>query len=401
MRFFVTLHVRSICLTTALSTAAAFALMTSTPIQAQTTEAAASAPVAFVYVSNNPSGSSTNEIQGFAAAANGRLTPVPGSPFRDDVTSMANNGKYLYASTRSGIYVAGFAIEANGALRWSASTDIVQYNQDDCGSSGPLFLDHTGASLYDMEFDGNACANNSYQSLATNTSSGRLRNIGSGASGEWFYLPATFIGNNVYAYTAVCLYDMYWEIAGFKRGSSGLLSQININAPTPAPKTGDFFCPSQAAADPTNHLAITFQPVNQNTFSPDGPAQLATYTAGSSGNLSTTSTVGNMPDAAVGTVTGIGMAPSGKLLAVAGTAGLQVFHFNGASPITHDTGLLTKYQVDQVFWDNDNHLYAISQSAGKLFVFTVTPTGANQAAGSPYTISNPLDLAVQPRTPKP
>jgi hypothetical protein len=397
----VTLHAKSICLMTALSTAAAFALMMSTPIQAQTTEAAASAPVAFVYVSNNPSGSSTNEIHGFAAAANGRLTPVPGSPFRDDVTSMANNGKYLYASTRSGIYVAGFAIEANGALRWSASTDIVKYNQDDCGSSGPLFLDHTGASLYDMEFDGNACANNSYQSLATNTSSGRLRNIGSGASGEWFYLPATFIGNNVYAYTAVCLYDMYWEIAGFKRGSGGLLSQININAPTPAPRTGDFFCPSQAAADPTNHVAITFQPVNQNTFSPDGPAQLATYTAASSGNLSTASTVGNMPAASVGTVTGIGMAPSGKLLAVAGTAGLQVFHFNGASPITHDTGLLTKDQVDQVFWDNDNHLYAISQSAGKLFVFTVTPTGANQAAGSPYTISNPLDLAVQPRTPKP
>ncbi|HEY2000750.1 MAG TPA: hypothetical protein VGG80_00455, partial [Acidobacteriaceae bacterium] len=346
-------------------------------------------------------GSSTNEIHGFAAAANGRLTPVPGSPFRDDVTSMANNGKYLYASTRSGIYVAGFAIEANGALRWSASTDIVKYNQDDCGSSGPLFLDHTGASLYDMEFDGNACANNSYQSLATNTSSGRLRNIGSGASGEWFYLPATFIGNNVYAYTAVCLNDMYWEIAGFKRSSGGLLSKISINAPTPAPKTGDFFCPSQAAADPTNHVAITFQPVNQNTFSPDGPAQLATYTAASSGNLSTTSTVGNMPAASVGTVTGVGMAPSGNLLAVAGTAGLQVFHFNGASPITHDTGLLTKDQVDQVFWDNDNHLYAISQSAGKLFVFTVTPTGANQAAGSPYTISNPLDLAVQPRTPKP
>ena len=141
--------------------------------------------------------------------------------------------------------------------------------------------------------------------------------------------------------------------------------------------------------------------MNQNTFSPDGPAQLATYTAGSSGNLSTTSTIGNMPETSVGTVTGVGMAPSGKLLAVAGTAGLQVFHFNGASPITHDTGLLTKDQVDQVFWDNDNHLYAISQSAGKLFVFTVTPTSANQAAGSPYTISNQLDLAVLPKTPRP
>jgi hypothetical protein len=402
MRFFVTLHAKSICLMTALSTAVASAQMTSTRAQAQTAEATAStAPVAYVYVSSNPNGSSTNEINGFAAAANGRLTPVAGSPFRDDVTSMAANGKYLYASTRNGIYVAAFAIEANGALHWSASTDIVKYNQGDCGSSGPLFLDRTGASLYDMEFNGDACSNNSYQSLATNTSSGRLRNLGSGASGEWFYLPATFIGNNVYAYTAVCLYDMYWEIAGFKRSSSGLLSQININAPTPAPKTGDFFCPSQTAADTTNHVAITFQPVDQNSFSPNGPAQLAAYTAGSSGNLSTASTVANMPAASVGTVTGLGMAPSGKLLAVAGTAGLQVFHFNGSHPITHDTGLLTKDQVDQVFWDNDNHLYAISQSAGKLFVFTVTPTSASQAAGSPHIIAHPQSLTVQPRTPKP
>ena len=174
---------------------------------------------------------------------------------------------------------------------------------------------------------------------------------------------------------------------------------MDINAPTPAAKTGDFWCPSQTAADPTNHVAITMQAVDQN-FSPDGPPQLATYTADSAGNLSTTSTPANMPQTAVGTVTDIKMAPSGKLLAVGGTAGLQVFHFNGASPITHDTGLLTNKQVDQFFWDNANHLYAISQSAGKLFVFTVTPTSATQAPGSPYTIAHPQNIAVQPRASK-
>jgi hypothetical protein len=94
------------------------------------------------------------------------------------------------------------------------------------------------------------------------------------------------------------------------------------------------------------------------------------------------------------------MAPSGKLLVVGGTGGLQVFHFNGSNPITHDTGLLTKTPVDQSFWDNRNHLYAISQSAGKLFVFTVTSTSATQAPGSPYTISHPQNIVVQPRTPR-
>jgi hypothetical protein len=106
-----------------------------------------------------------------------------------------------------------------------------------------------------------------------------------------------------------------------------------------------------------------------------------------------------MPQASVGTVTDLKMAPSGRLLAVGGTAGLQVFHFNGASPITHDTGLLTKSPVDQFFWDNANHLYAISRAAGKLYVFTVTPTSATQAPGSPYTISGPQNIAVQPKTP--
>jgi hypothetical protein len=92
------------------------------------------------------------------------------------------------------------------------------------------------------------------------------------------------------------------------------------------------------------------------------------------------------------------MSPSGKLLAVGGDAGLQVFHFNGSKPITHYTGLLAQDEIDQVFWDNDNHLYAISSISGKLFVFTITPTSHRQAPDSPYTIINPQNIAVLPKT---
>jgi hypothetical protein len=363
-----------------------------TAVQSPTT----SSPVAFVYVSSNPNNSSTNEIQAFAAAADGKLTRVNGSPFRDDITNMASNGKYLFGSTRNGIYVAAFLIEPDGALRWERSTDIVEFNHDDCGYSGPLFLDRTGTSLYDMEFRSD-CANNSYHSLAVNRSSGHLQSLGATVGDAWLNLPASFIGNNIYAYSAVCLGNLYWEIAGFKRSSNGTLTQIGINAPTPARKANDFWCPSQTAADPTNHIAITMQAVNQN-FNPDGPLQLATYTADNAGNLHTTSTPANMPQTAVGTVADLKMAPSGKLLAVGGTAGLQIFHFNGASPITHETGLLTKSAINQFFWDNSNHLYAVSQSAGKLYVFTVTPNGASEAPGSPYSVSLPQNIAVQPRT---
>jgi hypothetical protein len=355
------------------------------------------APVAFVYVSSNPNNSSTNEINAYAASADGRLTPVTGSPFADDVTSMAVNGKYLFGSTRNGIYVAAFHIQSDGALQWSKSTDIVQFNPDDCGNSGPLFLDHTGSTVYDTETFSD-CSNNSYQSLGVNGFTGQLHNLGSSGSDAWLYLPASFIGNNIYAYSAGCLSDMYWEINAYKRSSTGALRSINIAAPTPTAKAGDFWCPSLTAADPTNHVAITLQAVDQN-FNPDGPARLATYTADNSGNLSTTSTLQNMPQTAVGAVNDIRMAPLGTLLAVAGSSGLQVFHFNGSKPTTPATGLLTNAPIDHAFWDNDHHLYAISQNAGKLYVFTVTSSSATQAPGSPYTISHPQNLAVQPKTP--
>jgi hypothetical protein len=90
------------------------------------------------------------------------------------------------------------------------------------------------------------------------------------------------------------------------------------------------------------------------------------------------------------------MSPSGQLLAVAGHEGLQVFHFNGSRPVTHYTGLLTKESIGQMFWDNNNHLYAISNTAGKLLVFTITPTTHQQAQGSPYTVPGAQDIIVQP-----
>jgi len=77
---------------------------------------------------------------------------------------------------------------------------------------------------------------------------------------------------------------------------------------------------------------------------------------------------------------------------------VQIFHFNGSSPVTHYTGLLTTNPITQMFWDNSDHLYGIS-SAGLLYVGTVTPTKITSAPGSPYKITGPQDLIVQPLTP--
>jgi len=357
--------------------------------------ASAPSPAAYVYVSSTVKGGNVNEVEAFSAATNGKLTAIEGSPFQENVSTMAVNGKYLFAVDRNGFDLDAYTIEADGALHFATSTNASQ--SGDCNFLGPMVLDHTGSTLYDMEYNGSGCANNTFESFEVNKSNGALNDLGNSSANDWLYLPVSFIGNNAYAYTASCLSNMYWGIYGFKRSSSGLMTEIDAKATPPTPPTGYFYCPSQAAADPTDHVAISMQPVNQSTFDPDKPAQLATFTADSNGNLTTGSTSANMPQAAVGTVTDLNMAPGGKLLAVGGTAGLQIFHFNGSSPITHYTGLLTSDEIDQFFWDNQNHLYAISRSKGKLFVFTVTPTSYSEAPGSPYSINQPVDVIVQPK----
>ena len=105
-----------------------------------------------------------------------------------------------------------------------------------------------------------------------------------------------------------------------------------------------------------------------------------------------------MPSVAVGNVNDYWMSPTGKFLAVGGSGGLQVFHLNGANPITKYTGLLTANPIDQMFWDNANHLYALSRTAGKLYVFTVTSTSVTQAPGSPHSIFKPQSIIVLPKT---
>ena len=351
-------------------------------------------PVAYVYVSFTPHNSNVNEIAGFAAASNGKLTPVPGSPMTADVTSMAVNGVYLFGSNRNGVYVDTYAIESNGALTLANQTDVARYTSGDCGITGALFLDHTGHSLYDTEYLGDSCSNNDYLSLGVGKT-GTLTNVGSGSASAWLSQPATFTPNNRFAYSVSCLGDSYWAIFGLERRSNGLLTAMsNFDAKLPAPKTGDFYCPSQVAADPVDHVAMALQPVN-SFFEADGGPQIGSFTVAANGNLATTNTHLDMPVSEVGTALSISMSPSGKLLAVGGSAGLQIFHFNGAAPPTAATGLLTKDEADQVFWDKNDHLYAISTPQGHLHVYTITPTHHHESPGSPYSLESPQGLAVQ------
>jgi hypothetical protein len=388
--------------TTMLGTAAGFAQVTLAQQNGEgaVTAATSTSPVALVYVASTPNNSSTNDIVGFSAASNGKLTPIPGSPFTANVRSMAVNGKYLFAPNQSTPFIESYRIESNGTLKFAAQTDYMKADpSSNCGGGGPVFLDHTGASLYMLEFDGTVCANNVYESFMVNNSTGGLKYL-SYASGDAFPqlgYAASIIGSNKYVYIADNENDMYYETFGYVRNSNGSLTKLKLNTPMPSspPPGATGFCPYLAATDPTNHVAFVEQPCSP-PGGQTGRPELAVYTAGSNGSLTTTSSGKNMPTTALTYVNVLRMAPSGKLLAVGGVGGLQIFYFNGASPITKYTDLLTTSTIDQVFWDKSNHLYAISGSAGKLYVFTVTPTSHSQATGSPYTVSKPAGLIVQP-----
>lgn len=358
---------------------------------------ALSQAVAYVYVANNPKNSSTNEITAWSVAGDGKLTPIFGSPFRENVDAMAVDGGHLLAVNHSRPNIDTFVIENGGGLRYEATTDYaVHAPNDNCPVANQIFFDHTGATLYVQEFNAD-CANTGVASFALKKENGRLRYLGIDITGVFPGVTnaAFFTGDNKLAYTASNSDCMYYTIYGFKRGSNGLLSDAGSVANWPAPPPNfRRFIPDLVAADPYNNLAVLMQPANPPGCSSE-PLQIATYTANSSGVISTRSTYADMPTTPIKNPTDMKMSPSGKLVAVAGQEGLQVFFFNEGFPAARYTGLLTKAPIDQIFWDNSDHLYGISQATNKLYVFTITPTHASHAPGSPYPISAPQHLIVQ------
>lgn len=335
----------------------------------------------------------------YAADNNGTLTAIPGSPFNEDVGYMVVNGLYLMAAVNKQPLVNTYNIHSDGKLTFATQTSYAQENNKNCGAAGALFFDHTGQTLYVQEHDID-CSNSGTASFAVQHETGQLNYLGNTITGSEYdnNHAAFFTGNNQFAYAAGPPGCYIYSVDGFQRADSGLLTSFDDGAPAYLPgPPGGFrdYVPDLAAADTSNHIAITETPAN-----PPGcaglPVSISTWTADANGKLTTTSTYANMPTTAILNPYDLKMAPAGQLLAIAGKEGLQVFHFNGADPVTAYTPLLTTDPISQIFWDNNNHLYAISKSANKLHVFTITGTDYSEASGSPYTISSPNNLIVQP-----
>jgi hypothetical protein len=415
----------TVLLATALALVSAAPALSQIPIDPadqSAQENAVSAPVAHVYVTG------ATQVYAFSAAADGRLTPVPGSPFSDSLSWIAANSHYLFGTEADGATIASFSMASDGALKKVASINTTNFYSGRNGGGGcsPYFpvqfrIDHSGENLYNAVDPEDGFCGSVFQSFRIDNSNGELTYLG---ASNWILNGGPsmdFLGNNEYAYSPQCTYvdgNASYFIVGFKRLSSGELDGFNTGPYTgaagpipPDPSGQGNYCPLAVAPDPTNHVAVVLRDVANPD---DAPARqgvaaeccneapvIATYTAAANGQISTTSTYHNMPTAETAdyqmTEGQMRMSPSGKLLAVGGS-GLEIFHFNGANPITKYKTVLANKPITQIYWDKNNHLYAIeyngASSTGKLYVYTVTPTSVTEAPGSPYAIPSPGSLTV-------
>jgi hypothetical protein len=398
---------------TCLKLVTCLAVLSAAPAFCQTTddEAAsnsAAAPVAYVYVQT------TNGVNLYDAAANGALTLVNGSPFKTVGEMIGSNGKYFI--TLGTNWVHSYAIEADGAIGKQVSEintldyDVASGETAFLNSAG---LDHTGQNLNVMlEYSDSSNDYIAFQSFSI-SKTGALTFNGSLVFSNndnvycWYQQFPSFTANNEFAYAGNNGIDFdcgaVGPLIGFTRKSDGVLQFLNnLRETDPKPWPNYEWVLNSVASDPTNHLAVALYGYDGDTpYEQNTNVQLASYSEDSEGNLVSTNTYEDMPAPLVAPDV-IRMSPTGKLLAVAGSgsdpsdftqpvSGLQIFHFNGAGPITSYSKVLTSanFYQSSLHWDNNNHLYAIGspkQNVSQLFVYTITPTSISEAPGSPYTI---------------
>jgi hypothetical protein len=352
-----------------------------------------SSPVAYVYVSR------PTHIDAFAAASDGKLTLI-GSPIVKDVSHMSVTQKYLFGLDDNDIDIDTFTIESNGAIKYLTDVDAKKYTSDgtDCSSLGPIQLDHTGSTLYNL-LDDHCLGGQAYQAFKIE-SNGDLQFLNTAFAGlpaDVVVLgPISFLGNNKFAYQVGCSDDdglTGASIVGYKRTSTGALELAGGGGGFPTPKNSDDnYCPGVIATDSTDHLVESLQEYSFYDGEFEGPWSLASFTGNSEGNLTTKSTYENMPSTSIGFVSTMSISPSSKLLAIGGT-GFQVLHFDGGNPITKLTGTInTSGSVEEFAWDNSSHLYVLTSN--EFYVYNVSSTSVKEATGSPYSIPEVSSLIV-------
>jgi hypothetical protein len=367
----------------AFTLALVFSLGAVLPISAQSS-------AAYVYVqSTGPAG----PVYGYSASSGGQLTAISGSPFKPGTAIIGSNKTEFFTIGKTLLH--SYAVGSNGAIGAQKSQiGFLNYSGNLCGGGttgiSDAVLDHSGQYLYVRLQNGSTGSCSAYQTFKANSDGSFTfegdsqvnTDLGGGTG-----VPS-ILGNETYAYA-----DEYSGhnnlIIGFQRQSTGTLQYL---APLNAAFSGsENYTPYHPDASPTGNYVVLQEYLNNSGF-----PQLASFAVGPNAALTSANTPSNMPQSALNAGDS-SFSPNGTLFALAGTgpnpgSGLEIYNFNGASPLTLYKKLLTGTPINQVAWDSSDHLYATSRATNKLYVFTITSTSVTQNAS--YSIASPIRLVV-------
>jgi hypothetical protein len=311
---------------------------------------------------------------------------VPGSPFTGANGSLATNGKFLIAT--DGTNIVSFAIAANGALTQVSSIDGTAHNDTPTGSGvGALSLDRSGSTVYagEINFQGADNAAFAFFSLSAN---GSLSFIANSIINVNFNGSLTFTGDNQHAYGQGCFF-LGFDLFGFIRNPDGTLTAFDDHVLSPPISSNQFFCPGPSSASPVgNHLAGVVVPEGQTGVNDS----LSVYVINNDGTLTL------VPNSVMSTpfisISDIQFDPTGTFLAAATNAGVQIYRLTSGTLVAVGSPRDANTTFDLVRWDNSSHLYAISSSTQRLFIYAANQGTLSAAPGSPHSAANPIGLAV-------
>lgn len=373
----------------------------STPPQGGPSPTAANKP--HVYVATDPHIENGDPSQpastyGFSVADDGQLSQINGFPLAYFLRGVIS-GNYFFSADADGVHIDSYRINPDGSLAKVQSFDDTQASAQacsECTPGVPLLADRTGSKLYVTAgwLDGGDYE--SYlQTFAINSSNGAISYVSSDMridGRDWGQQLGWFSGDGAFLY-GTNETPFSTNVFFATQSPDGSLAERSTTGPVMSGLPSASQNSMVIGTDTTNHLVAAFQSTDAN-LNPFGAIKLASFTINSDGTLTTTNSGAEIPVAPswVGSVS-----PDGTLIAMAGaTGGIQIFKFNGASPIAAIGGTLSTDAIAQLSWDKQNHLYGLAYSQ-KLYVFNVTSTsGATAAPGSPHAIRNASGLLVQP-----
>lgn len=366
------------------------------PIQKRFTLAAPSTTAAVLYVTT-PQG-----VNVYSADSTGKIAQIAGP--------LTLNGNIIGATktdlvTIDAENVYDYSVKDDGTLATvSISQDTASYFGSQCGAPSNAILDQRGFIYVQLsgatdDSGDNLC--NAIQSFKLDPDSGLTFQGATVYDDNRFATGATLpaLGAKFAFNTSAIGESCEQEFNTFSRETTGTLDFISGSFVEPVPDpTGGAFFPLLTAADSAGHLAAAMIQDFAPPCGPVGDIQLASFTIGDDGTLSSTNTYQNMPD--VGTdVEDLKIDPTNALLAVAGN-GLTLYNFNGSSPITAlSQNLLPGAGISKIGFDNFSHLYAWGVDTDdqfKVFTFNVSAQGAG-IAGEPLVVPGSTSMVVSIR----